>query len=172
MKPDKATQKKLGRTEIDKGSQCFGDVIYSEKVTDYETVRLTFENNEEDIRERGARVPASSVLLDAARIVRGNYRTGKTKVHPGELISGLKLLDSRPAVDELKCRFPDAVGGEMEASGLVAASSRHGIEWIVVKAICDWGYSKEKKEQKQAADNAAEFAMSIVTIVQEAKTCE
>ena len=82
------------------------------------------------------------------------------------------MLDSRPELDELKSRFPDAVGGEMEASGLVAASSRHGIEWIVVKAICDWGDSKEKMEQKQAADNAAEFAMRIVAIVQEAKSSE
>ena len=143
--------------------------MYSEKVIDYETVRVCFEAGESTIRERGFRVPAGSALLDAARIARGDYRTGKISVFPGELLSGLKLLDSPPSVDELKRRFPDAEGGEMEASGLVAASLRHGVGWMVVKAICDWGYSKGKKVQKQAAENAAEFAMKMISILQGAR---
>ncbi len=60
----------------------------------------------------------------------------------------------------------------MEASGIVAASLRHGVGWLVVKAICDWGYSKGKKEQVLAAGNAAQFAMKIVSIVQEAKNAK
>ena len=172
MKPSQAEQEALGKTSIDKGEQSLGDILFSEKVTDYETVRLCFENGEESIRERGFRVPGGSVLLDAARIARRDYRTGKTSVYPGELLSGLKLLDSPPSVEELKKRFPDAIGGEMEASGIVAASLRHGVSWLVVKAICDWGYSKGKKEQALAAGNAAQFAMKIVSIVQEAKSAK
>lgn len=172
MKPSEKEQKKLGKSRIDKGQQSLGDILVSDRVTDYETVRLCFEEGEEKVRERGFRVPAGSALLDAARIARGDYRTGKTSVFPGELLSGLKLLDSPPSVDDLKGRFPDAVGGEMEASGLVAASLRHGVGWIVVKAICDWGYAKGKKEQKLAADNAAEFSMKLISIVQEARNAK
>jgi nucleoside phosphorylase len=167
LKPNEEAQKVLGRQTIDKGEQSLGDVLYADKVTDYETVRLCFENGEERPRERGPRVPVGGVLLDAARIVRGEYRTGQTKVFSGEFLSGLKLIDSPPAVDDLKNRFPDAVGGEMEATGIVAASSRHGVSWIVVKAICDWGYSKGKKEQKLAADNAAEFVLKMIRVIRD-----
>lgn len=167
LRPNEEAQKVLGRTTIDKGEQSLGDILYADKVTDYETVRLCFEGGEEKLRERGARVPVGGVLLDAARIVRSEYRTGQTKVFSGEFLSGLKLIDSPPAIDELKSRFPDAIGGEMEATGVVAASNRHGVGWIVVKAICDWGYSKGKKEQKLAADNAAEFVMRIVRVIRE-----
>ncbi|MDW3117828.1 MAG: hypothetical protein R8G60_08575 [Roseovarius pacificus] len=104
--------------------------------------------------------------MDAARITRTKYASGNENVIPGELISGLKLLDSQPAVEDLRKRFPDAVGGEMEAAGLVAASLRHGVDWIVVKGICDWGMNKGKKEQRMAADNAAGFVLKVIEVVQ------
>ncbi|MDF0603950.1 hypothetical protein P1J78_24895, partial [Psychromarinibacter sp. C21-152] len=105
MKPSKEEQEALGKSPTDKGEQSLGDILFSEKVTDYETVRLCFEDGEESIRERGFRVPSGSVLLDAARIVRRDYRTGRTNVYPGELLSGLKLLDSPPSVEDLE-RLP------------------------------------------------------------------
>lgn len=168
MKPSEDEQDKLGASNKTKGEQTLGDILYSEKITDYETVRLSFEDGEEDVRERGLRVPAGSILLDAARITRRKYASGNTKVFPGELISGLKLLDSQPALEDLRRRFPDAVGGEMEAVGVVAASLRHGVDWIVVKAICDWGMNKGQKEQQLAADNAAVFVVKMINVVQSA----
>lgn len=168
MMPSEAEQTKLGLEQIRKGEQSLGDILYSEKVTDYETVRLTLIGNEKEVRERGLRVPTGGVLLDAARIVRGDYRTGPTKVFSGEIISGLKLVDSQPAIEELRERFPDAIGGEMEATGVVAASTRHGAQWLVVKAICDWGMNKGKKEQALAASNASDFVLKIISVIRSA----
>lgn len=150
---------------LKKDKQKMGDVLISEKVSDYELVRLS----DEDFRERGPRTSSNSTLLDAARIVREDYRTGDVGVMHGEFISGLKLLDSLPEVEQLQARFPDAIGGEMEASGVVAASARHQKGWIVIKAVCDWGFGKGDDYQKTAADNAATYAIKVAQVVFDAQ---
>jgi len=55
--------------------------------------------------------------------------------------------------------FPEALGGEMEGSGLYASAARHGIHWMLIKAICDWAHHKNQADkdawQATAAHNAA-----------------
>jgi hypothetical protein len=51
----------------------------------------------------------------------------------------------------------------MEGAGVYVASNDSKVDWIVVKAICDWGDGSKSKNkimrQKKAARNAAEFLM-------------
>lgn len=51
----------------------------------------------------------------------------------------------------------------MEGAGLYVSSADHNVDWIVIKAICDWadGNKKVNKKQRQrkAAKNAAEFVV-------------
>lgn len=147
---------------------CFGlkkekseliDVLISSQVVDYETVRL----QSPSVIERGDRIPVGTRLVSAGRIARGALSSRPYEVKVGQLVSGLKLLDKEEVVNELENRFPDAIGGEMEATGLMAAATRHGCkEWIVVKAICDWGYGKSDSVQVKAAKNAAEVTTTIL----------
>ena len=49
----------------------------------------------------------------------------------------------------------------MEGTGLYVASADHKVDWIVIKAICDWADGNKTinktQRQKKAAKNAAEF---------------
>jgi nucleoside phosphorylase len=56
---------------------------------------------------------------------------------------------------ELFRKYPHAIGGEMEGVGLSAAAVRHGVPWILVKAICDWGDGKKHKKHQPLAAAAA-----------------
>ena len=61
--------------------------------------------------------------------------------------------------DQLKAAHPDAIGGEMEGSGIYAAAMRGKIDWALVKGICDWGHGKSDEYQHVAAQNAASFVL-------------
>jgi nucleoside phosphorylase len=56
---------------------------------------------------------------------------------------------------------PEAIGGEMDAGCSYAASHEHEVDWILVKAICDFadGHKSKRKEENQAlaAANAAAY---------------
>jgi hypothetical protein len=59
--------------------------------------------------------------------------------------------------------FPNAIGGEMEGRGLADAATEHKCDWLLLKAICDWGMGKnadraqKEIDQQLAAKHAAEF---------------
>ena len=77
------------------------------------------------------------------------------------ILSGEKLIDNIDYRDQLLKLDNEAVGGEMEGAGLYVSSHDHKVDWIVIKAICDWADGNKKKNktrrQKKAAKNAAEF---------------
>jgi len=110
---------------------------------------------------RGDRVTASENLLD-------KFRTGESdwhspKVHFGILLCGEKLIASKSFLDRLLDIEKEAIGGEMEGSGLYTAARKAKIDWIIVKAISDWADgSKNDKMQPIAAMNAAKYVRHVV----------
>ena len=84
----------------------------------------------------------------------------KSKVHFGFFLTGEKLIDNAEFKASLLSRYPEAIGGDMEAAGIYAAAGK--IDWIVVKAICDWADGK-KGESHQAL--AAAASVSLVEYV-------
>ena len=63
-------------------------------------------------------------------------------VHIGSILTGSKLINNYEFRSQLLRDFADSkpIGGEMEAQGIYSISRFHGIsEWIIIKAICDWG---------------------------------
>lgn len=53
---------------------------------------------------------------------------------------------------ELRREFPDAIAGEMEGTGIHEATMQgEKPDWIMVKAISDWGYGKVDDGQPTAA---------------------
>ena len=57
----------------------------------------------------------------------------------------------------------------MEAYGIYAQCRLSGIsEWIIIKAICDWGYNKQNSEkekwQRIAADSAVDFCHTAFSL--------
>ena len=81
---------------------------------------------------------------------------------PGRVVDGSILLRGR----ELRGLAPEAIGGEMEGAGLYAAAQRQKVDWILVKAVCDYADGQKDldktKHQDTAARNAASFVLHVL----------
>lgn len=89
-------------------------------------------------------------------------------VHIGSILTGSKLINNYEFRSQLLRDFADSkpIGGEMEAQGIYSISRLHGIsEWIIIKAICDWGYNKnnpnKQKDQETAANAAVDYCYHV-----------
>ena len=143
------------------GTQRLGDVLVSKMIDEYEKQKI---KSDAQI-PRGQRIEASPKLLSLFRAAEA--ADASRRVHFGMLLSGEKLIDSKDFLDALIRQEPEAIGGEMEGAGLVAASHRAKKDWIVVKAIVDWGHSKaltnDDSQQQAAARNAFGFVFDALT---------
>jgi nucleoside phosphorylase len=103
-------------------------------------------------------------LLD--RFEEGELKWGGPEVKFGLVLSGNKLVDNLEFREHLRTFELEAIGGEMEGGGVCSAAHRRKVDWIVVKAICDWadGEKRENKRQRQekAARNAASFTIHVL----------
>lgn len=135
----------------DSTKQDVGGVLVSERVISYEPQRLGERTNE----NRGPEPTAGAVLLNRFRNVIGWHFTSPSgrqcSFQIGPVLSGEKLVDNPEFKKTLFERFPEAIGGEMEGAGVAAAAERGGREWIIVKAICDWGDGTKTKEHQEFA---------------------
>lgn len=150
---------------LKRGVQKEGDVLISQMIQNYNKVKETTSGK----IERGARPLASSILCDRFRnSINWNFKDAngnKCYVHHGLIITGGSLVNHPQYVNTLKKRFPDAIGNEMEASGIWAASERAGknIHWIIVKGICDWGIKKTDTHQPLAATAAVSLCEHVLS---------
>ncbi len=146
---------------LDPTKQQIGDILVSRQILDYESQRV----GEHHTYVRGDRPSASVRLLDRFRDGAINWQV-PPDVKFGLLLSGTKLVDYQDFRDQLHQFEPEAIGGEMEGTGLYAAAQSNSVDWIVVKAICDWadGHKDVNKRayQEQAAINAARFVMHVI----------
>lgn len=138
----------------DKEKQKIGDVLVSRNIYHYEPGRIS----EKDFVPRGEKLPASSYLLQLCQAT----KLESANRHIGLIASGEKLVDSEDFVRFLHDQQKEFIGGEMEGSGISAAAQRHKADWIMIKAICDWGFKKNKKGQPTAAENAARYACKVL----------
>jgi nucleoside phosphorylase len=131
------------------------DILISKTVTNYESQRV-----EDDlVIPRGTTVEAGQHLLNRFLNVDGwEFRRpdgSSVSTKAGQILSGEKLVDSLNFKLGLLARYPEALGGEMEGAGLYAAAERAKVEWIIVKAICDWGDGNKHKQYQPLAAAAA-----------------
>ena len=83
--------------------------------------------------------------------------------HQGDLASEFTLFRSKEAKEEKLKYVQRALGGEMEAKGIYKAAERGGFEWIVIKAIVDWGTEeKDKMWQPFGAVSCARFVLKCL----------
>ncbi|WP_052890421.1 TIR domain-containing protein [Thermogemmatispora carboxidivorans] len=147
------------------GEQQLGDILVSQQLMSYEPQRVGVgDGGAMALIPRGDRVTASVRLLSRFQDLDLDW-TG-AQAHFGLLLSGEKLVDHSDLLRQLLALEREAIGGEMEGAGLYAAAMRERCEWIVVKAICDWGdgHKRENKaeNQRRAAENAARFVLTML----------
>ena len=148
---------------MDPENQDFADILISRRVTSYEPQRV----QDDGFIPRGSTAEAGQHLVNRFVNVHGwEFRRpdgSLVSAKAGQVLSGEKLVDSLDFRDSLLEKYPEALGGEMEGAGLFAAAERAKVEWIIVKAICDWGNgNKHKKYQALAAAAAVSLVEHVL----------
>ncbi len=140
---------------VDEKKQRIGDILIAQQLQLYDLQRVGADR----IVLRGDKPHASLRLIDYFR--QADLDWNDAKVEFGLILSGEKLVDNLDYREQLKQFGPEALGGEMEGAGLYVACQDAQVDWIVIKAICDWadGHKQRNKTARQqlAAGNAAAF---------------
>lgn len=134
--------------------QRLGDVIVGRRL---QVINLRV--GEEETRDLGDATTAGHRLVERFAVAEPPEGV---RVWQGTLLSWDVLVDFPPLRAWLRERYRGALGGEMEGAGVSAASIREGVEWIVVKGICDWGQGKSDDAQRLAASNATALVLGLI----------
>ena len=148
---------------INEAKQRIGDILVSEQLALYDLRQRvgTDKEGHAEIMLRGDRPPATRWLIDQLKVASLTWT--ESHVSLGLILSGDKLVDNIDFREQLLKFEPVAIGGEMEGAGLYVACQNRKVDWVLVKAICDWadGQKAVDKDARQelAAHNAAFFVL-------------
>jgi len=149
---------------VNRKKQPVGTILVSKQIQTYELQRI----NRDSITPRGDKVTAAPKLLNWVYNAEIDWPETSPKIKSGLLLSGEKLIDNRDYRNQLTKIAPEALGGEMEGAGLYAAAQNEKIDWLLVKAVCDWADGNKSKGkdqlQLQAAKAAAEFCIHMLRV--------
>lgn len=149
---------------VNEEKQTIGDILVSQQLWLYDLQRVgTDKDSKLTIIPRGDKPHASTWLFDRFQSADLYWEESKCKVRFGVVMSGDKLVDNFDFREQLKQLESEAIGGEMEGTGLYVSSHDKKVDWILVKAICDWGDGHKSQDkdvrQQTAAHNAAAFVL-------------
>ncbi|MDN7599927.1 NACHT domain-containing protein [Burkholderia gladioli] len=146
--------------------QEIGDILLSTRLRDAQHHKST----EAGIALRGTIESTNGTLV---KTFQAAGQIAEKRVHEGLLISVETLFDDEAHRNKfIAADQNQAIGGEMEGGGLLMALRAvkdRRVDWLIVKAICDWGFKKnsdpQKKEveQRLAAKNAAELCVAAIS---------
>lgn len=135
--------------------QHIGDILVAKQLKYYGPQKI---DSQGGTIQRGDCTTSSELLLDRFRSADNEWKDPRT--HFGLVLSGEILVNDPNFRDQLLKFAPEAIGGEMEGAGLYAAARIAKVDWILVKAICDWADGKKDDyNQSLAAENAAKFVL-------------
>nr|WP_292996337.1 hypothetical protein [Nitrosomonas sp.] len=142
---------------VDEQKQAIGDILVSKQLMLYEVQRV----GTGEIVPRGDRPHSASRLINY--LYNAHLDWDGAEVRFGLVLTGEKLVDDLDYRESLKKLESEAIGGDMEGAGLYASCHDAKVDWILVKAICDWADGNKdhdkKQRQQQAAENAAAFVL-------------
>lgn len=148
--------------------QSIGDILVSQRLSLYELQRVGTQEGEATIIPRGDRPHAPTRLFNRFQSAELYWDKPRVKVSFGLILSGEKLVDNIDFRKQIQQFEPEAIGGEMEGAGLYVACQASNVDWILVKAICDWadGHKGRDEEAQQllAARNAARYALHVLQL--------
>ena len=146
------------------------DVLVSSKVVNYDKARV--ENG--GFTPRGEAIPTLGYLCQIFSQSNWSHTSKEIfnhlsgmplpQIHHGTILSGPYLIDDAEFKDKLLKSFaPEAIGIEMEGSGLFAAAHETKIRCILVKSVCDFGDgNKNEIFQPTAAMLAADCVRHVL----------
>ena len=137
---------------VDSNKQNFGDILVSKSIIPYNPSRY----NQDGSIDYRASIPNSDLTLFNRFSQESKFTSHKTEkditIRTGALLTGEILIDNQEFKTQLLERFPNAIGGEMEGTGIYAVCETHNkTPWIIIKSICDWADGTKNKTQQQFA---------------------
>jgi nucleoside phosphorylase/tetratricopeptide (TPR) repeat protein len=146
---------------VNEQMQAIGDILVTEQLRLYDLQRVGTQEGQSQIIVRGDKPHATPWLINHLKSARLMWDGAKVRF--GVVLSGEKLVDNVDFRDQLHAFELEAIGGEMEGAGLYVACQDKKVDWILVKAICDWADEQKDKDkdarQLLAAQNAAAFVL-------------
>jgi nucleoside phosphorylase len=143
---------------VSEKDQSIGEILVSKQLMLYD---LQKRGKNGKITPRGDRPHASPRLINYLQNAYLDWEGDK--VDFGLILTGDKLVDNINYRNSLIKLELEAIGGEMEGAGLYASCQDAKVDWILVKAICDWAdgnkHQDKKSRQELAAQNAATFVI-------------
>jgi nucleoside phosphorylase len=140
--------------------QRIGDVLVARQIKDTSAKRL-----KDGLPEYpGPQANSSGPLFEALQTILPEWLAQDAqhnRADCGLLISESTLFNDKTARDAVAQRF-SALGGEMECEGIMRWAHELKVDWLLVKAICDWGYNKQSPNKEAAQQLAARQAASLV----------
>lgn len=138
-----------------------GDIIVAENVWDIsqECVMNDKSKFNPDVYPTGKDLQSKFADHDTFKLLPGAI---PVNIHYGILVTENTLVASEKHKKDILKQIPKAIGGEMEAEGINIAATNGKYEWIVIKAIADWGDGNKepyRKWQEYASIAAARFVL-------------
>lgn len=145
---------------VNENNQKIGDILVTEQLRPYDLQRIgTQKNRKAQIILRDDKPHASPRLLNLLKSSEVTWKGAPLRF--GTILTGAKLVDNLDFRAQLSAFELEAIGGEMEGAGLYVACHDRKVDWILVKAICDFADGQKAKDkakrQALAAKNAAAF---------------
>jgi len=146
------------------------DVLVSSKVVNYDKARV----EDGGFTSRGEAIPGSGYLQQIfsqsnwpheSKEICSRLSEMLPEIHKGTILSGPYLIDDSKFKAKLLQSFAnEAIGIEMEGSGLFAATHQTRTHCILVKSVCDFGDGKKNKIfQPTAAVLAADCVRHVLS---------
>ena len=147
---------------VDKRKQSIGTVLISRQVLCYDLQRVgTDAQSGATLKNRGDRTSAHPTLVSLFQATMSLW--SEAPVEAGLLLSGDKLVDNVDFREQVKSfAAGEAIGGEMEGTGLILGSAETSTPWIIIKAICDWADGQKSHRKKERQELAARNAVSFM----------
>lgn len=137
---------------FDMSKAPYNSIVVSKSVFDYESAKI----NEDDTKHRGNKLPAG---INLRQLYTDKLKKGVV-IKSGDYASGMKVVNSLKYQEQLKNFMPELLAGDEEGFFFAHVCSEFKLDWIVVKAISDYGTGKTDDIQKTAAYAALSYAVT------------
>lgn len=117
----------------------------------------------EHIEKLGKWKPSNLIETKPEITIPDFERKGESQIHKGYYVSGPPVVKNAKHKENILEHFKNTIAVEMEAAGCYEIAKKFNMEFMIIKAVCDWSNETKSKEwQPFCAALAAEFVVDYL----------